>query len=133
MAGPRIGGWVISLLAAMTLAACDRMPLSVAWEVDVINGPTPTIVSITTESASWAWLVPANAKMVLLDLQQSPTEGELALISPDDCQILQRISLPAGSFTIVEADAGGDGPYAVQPGAPLVGRASSDYWGACSG
>ncbi len=116
------------------LASCDVLPLPLTrWKVDVVNGPDPVIVSITTDTAAWAWQIAPNERLVLLDLDQAPNEGTITLIQPGAaCEALAQIPLPPTSFTIIDRprDAAS---FIVEPGAGLAGAPSTDFEGGCSG
>jgi len=123
---------------ALVGAGCDLLPFPEAgWKVDVVNGDRPLLISITTDRAAWAWFVPANAELVLLDERIAPVEGRIELIDAErNCMVLDKADLPRSSLTITTTQVGADlrdYELALNAGAPLVGPASQDFFGGCSG
>ncbi len=108
-----------------------------AWKVDVVNADRPLLVSITTDRAAWAWLVPANSRMVLLDEPMAPNEGRIELVGPaDDCTLYDAADLPIVSLTILIVQTSSSRPdyeMDLRPGAPIVGPVNVGYFGGCSG
>lgn len=123
---------VASVCAA--IASCGVVPLPPSrWKVDVVNGPEPVIVSITTDAAAWAWTIAPRERLVLLDLRQAPNEGTITLIGPGtDCEVLDSFSLPPTSFTVIDRPDDG-ATFVVELGAGLAGAPSTEFEGACSG
>lgn len=107
------------------------------WKVDVVNGDRPLLIAITTDDAAWAWYVPANAEMVLLDERDAPAEGRIELIDPErNCIVLDKADLPRNSLTITPKQVGAEpGEYeiALSDGASLVAPVNLDFFGGCSG
>lgn len=128
----------ILVATALVAAGCDLLPLPGAgWKVDVVNGDRPLLISITTDRAAWAWLVPADAEIVLLGERNAPAEGRIELIDPErDCLVLDAADLPRSSLTIAPKQVGADlraYELVLDAGAPLVGPASQEFFGGCSG
>jgi hypothetical protein len=124
-------------VVALATAACDLLPLPVTgWKVDVANANEPLLVTITTDRAAWAWLVPRGGRLVLLN-EREPLAGTIELIGVDaGCIVYDSADLLATSFTIVPEPAANGQPdftLRLEPGAPLDGPVSTDYFGGCSG
>lgn len=107
------------------------------WKVDVVNADVPLILSITTDRAGYPWLIPAGARMVLLDLPTTPYGGTIELVGPGpDCQLFDSAALLRTSFTITirrTSRAPAAFALALTPGATLAGQSNTDYEGGCSG
>lgn len=131
---PRLS--LATVAIGVLLSGCSLFP-EARWKVDVINGDKPLLISITTDSAAWAWYVPANARIVILDEQLAPVEGVIELIDPQqDCLVYDRAEVPREPFTIRPVqvqDTPQDFALGLAAGAPLVGPVNTDYFGGCSG
>jgi hypothetical protein len=68
----RSGRWDLcrALVTSSIVASGCFLSPDARWKVDVFNGDTPLLISITTDAASWAWYVPSNGRLVLLDEQR---------------------------------------------------------------
>lgn len=135
----RSGRWHMCLTLVMSSAVasgCFLLP-EARWKVDVINGDKPLVISITTKRASWAWHVPANGRLVLLNEQRAPVDGVIELIDPhQDCLVHDTAALPRDSFTIRPiqvGDAPPDFDLGLEGGASLASPVAMDYFGGCSG
>jgi hypothetical protein len=68
------------------------------WRVDVVNGPRPVIISITTDTSAWEWLVRAGEKRTLLD-ETGARPGGIEVISDVEvtgaCTVLARATFSA--------------------------------------
>lgn len=128
--------WLAVVSTLVIVSACALLPPA-RWKVDVVNGERPLLISITTGSASWAWLVPADGRMVLLDEPAAPTDGTIELIDPGrDCVVLDAAAVPLGSFTIRPVRVRVDPPefdLGIEDGASLVAPVSKESFGGCSG
>lgn len=123
---------VATILAA---GACGIAPTGPPrWKVDVVNGNGQLQVGITTDREGWAWIVPAGAQIVLLDLPES-REGRIEIVSRD-CRLLNATVFSSSSFTIVIEPGDAVPPEVtvrLEPGAPLPGPANVAYEAWCSG
>ena len=126
--------WALVVAFALIFAAaCETTPTAARWKVDLVNGNGPVQVGITTDREAWAWIVPAGARIVLLDLPE-PREGGIEILSRD-CSILNTTAFSSSSFTIViePGDAPPEVTVRLEPGAPLPGAANLDYEAWCTG
>jgi hypothetical protein len=129
------GGIVFTLPVGATPAPTLAPEPTTEWKVDVVSADRPVIISVTTDRAGWAWLVPAGARRVLLDQATTPAGGLVELIGLD-CTVYDRATLLHASFTLtVRATPSGPTAYAldVTAGASLGGPADTAYAGGCSG
>ena len=126
---------ILSCALALLFAGCGILPpVPPSWQVDVANADRPLIVSISTDRAAWLWLVPANARIVLLR-EPLPLQGSIELIDPESCTAYDKAALVGTSFTIVPQSVAGpvrDFGLRLDPGAESGGPPSEDFTANCS-
>jgi hypothetical protein len=110
--------------------------------VDVINGPRPVVIQIQTggftDAAAWSWLVPAGARLTLLDEPHAKSGYVRVLDVPaamHSCGQLAYTTFSADPFTIVLSGpaAGGEYRMTLKVGTSLRGPVDTDYSPVCSG
>lgn len=130
----QLSALVLAFALVFAATGCEAIPTAPRWKVDVVNGNGPVQVGITTDREGWAWIVPAGAQIVLLDLPNS-REGTIEIVSRD-CKLLSATLFSSSSFTIVIEPVDAEPPdvtIRLEPGAPLPGPANVDYETWCSG
>jgi hypothetical protein len=108
----------------------------------VINGPRPVVIQIQTggsgDGAAWGWLIPAGARLTLLD-EPHAKPGYISILdvptAKHSCGELAKTTFSADPFTIILSGpaSGGDYRMTLKVGTSLRGPVDSDYSPACSG
>jgi hypothetical protein len=127
--------------ASITPAAAPIATAGPRGRVDVINGPRPVVIQIQTggftDAAAWGWLVPAGARLTLLD-EPHARPGYIWILDATAkhfCGQLAYTTFSADPFTILLSGPaiGGDYRMRLKVGTSLRGPVDSDYSPACSG
>lgn len=124
-------------VVVMASAACGMAPRESRWKVDIVNGAQRLQVSITTERAGYAWIVPPGARMVLLDEPAAPAGGTIELVDVGGtCKLYDSADVLTTSFTIVVDAVPGqaqDFELRLIEGASIPGPKNENFEAACSG